>query len=154
MASRSSAFGTLSAALLIAISAASPAIAQDTPEDPVTQDTVTEGQAQQPTELETVTVLAPRVTYRTTRAGDSVLPTTLEIAEKTATVNYGDLDLTRTADLYTLEERVAEAAARICEQLADQFPDGTPSTPDCTRRATDDAMTRVRMTARQAFGRP
>lgn len=148
MASRSSAFGILSAALLIAISAASPALAQDAAvPDPAAQQPA----AQQPTELATVTVMAPRVTYRTTRAGDSALPTTLEIAEETARVDYGDLDLTRTADLYTLEERVAEAAARICEQLAEQFPNGTPSTPDCTRRATDDAMTRVRMTARQAI---
>lgn len=77
------------------------------------------------------------------------MPTRLKVAEKSASVNFGDLDLTRTADLYTLEERVAVAAARVCEELAAEFPDGTPSTPVCTRRATDDAMTRVQQTARQ-----
>lgn len=142
MASTSYGTGTLSAALLIAASIAHPATAQEPAQEPATQ---------QPTELETITVMAPRVTYRVTRAGDSVLPTTLEIAEKSALVEFGDLDLTRTADLYTLEERVSEAATRICGELAEEFPDGTPNATICTRRATDDAMTRVRETARQAI---
>lgn len=132
MANRSSPTGALIAALLIAIPAASSAVAQE------------------PTDISAVTVMAPRVTYQVTRHRESAIPTRLEIAEKSASVDFGDLDLTRTADLYTLEERVAAAAARLCEELAQQFPDGTPSTSVCTRRATEDAMARVEQAARQA----
>ena len=142
MASRSYVTGILSAALLIAASIAHPAIAQEPAQEPA---------AQEPTELESVTVLAPRVVYRVARVGDSVIPQQLEVAEKEAMVEFGDLDLTQTADLYVLEERVADAAARVCGELSEQFPDGTPSTTVCTRRATDDAMTRVRLAARQAI---
>lgn len=142
MASRSYVTGTLSAALLIAASIAHPASGQEPAQEPA---------AQEPTELESVTVLAPRVVYRVARVGDSVIPQQLEVAEKEAMVEFGDLDLTQTADLYVLEERVADAAARVCGELSEQFPDGTPSTTVCTRRATDDAMTRVRLAARQAI---
>ncbi|HEU4774622.1 MAG TPA: UrcA family protein [Lysobacter sp.] len=132
MTSRISATGAGFAALLIGISAAGSAIAQE------------------PTDLNTITVLAPRITYQTTRDRSSAIPKKLEIAQKSAMVDYGDLDLTRTADLYTLKERVEAAATRICGELSELFPDGTPSTPVCTRRATDDAMAQVERTARNA----
>ena len=128
---------TLSVALLIAVSAATPAIAQAP-------------QAQTPSEIDTITVIAPRITYQVRREGGSVIPSEVSIAEKSALVKFGDLDLTRTADLYTLEERINEAAARVCAELAQQFPDGTPNTEICTRRATDDAMAQVQQTARRA----
>lgn len=51
---------------------------------------------------------------------------------------------------YTLEERVAEAAARVCREIADQVPEGQPDTPVCTRRATEDAMAQVQLIARMA----
>lgn len=133
MASRSHATATVSVALLMALSATGAAIAQTTPSD-----------------LETITVVAPRITYQIKREGGSVIPKEVTIAEKSAIVTVSDLDLTRTADLYTLEERVAEAAARVCGELAQQFPDGTPNTPVCIRRATDDAMAQVQQVARQA----
>lgn len=132
MASRSSPTGALIAALVIAIPAASSAVAQE------------------PTDLSTITVMAPRVTYQVDRDRTSAIPRKLEITEKSAEVEFSDLDLTRSADLYTLEERVAAAAARVCEELARDFPDGTPSPPICTRRATEDAMARVEQAARRA----
>ena len=139
MASKSRAIGALSAALVIALATAGTAIAQ----------TPTEPQG-----LDTITVVAPRITYtiRRDRSSGSAVPQKIEVAEKTALVSYGDLDLTRTADLYTLESRVDEAAARVCGELAQQFPEGEPSTAVCTRRATDDAMAHVRNTARQMSG--
>jgi UrcA family protein len=152
MASRSYVTGTFSAALLIAASIAHPAPAQEpAPQEPAAAQQPQTEPTGQPTELARVTVLAPRVVYRVARVGDSAIPQQLEVAEKEAMVEFADLDLTRTADLYTLEERVADAAARVCGELSEQFPDGTPSTTVCTRRATDDAMTRVRLAARKAI---
>lgn len=132
MTSRIFVTGAGFAALLIGVSAAGSAVAQE------------------PTDLNTITVLAPRITYQTTRDRESAIPKKLEIAQKSAMVDYGDLDLTRTADLYTLKGRVEAAATRICGELTELFPDGTPSTTVCTRRATDDAMAQVERTARNA----
>ena len=136
MASKSRAIGTLSAALVIALSTAGTAIAQ-TPTEPKS--------------LDTITVVAPRIIYTIRREGSAV-PQKIEVAEKTALVSYADLDLMRTADMYTLESRVDEAAARVCGELAQQFPEGEPSTAVCARRAADDAMAHVRSTARQMTG--
>lgn len=132
MASRRTATGTVSVALLMALSSAGPAIAQT------------------PTEIDTITVIAPRITYQVRREGGSVIPKETTVAEKSALVRFGDLDLTRTADLYQLEDRVGKAAAQVCGELAEQFPEGTPSTDTCTRRAIDDAMAQVQQVARQA----
>lgn len=137
MDSKSRAIGTLSGALVIALSTAGAAVAQ-TPTEPQS--------------LETITVVAPRITYSIRRAGSAV-PQRIEVAEKTALVSYADLDLARTADLYTLESRVDEAAARVCGELAEQFPEGEPSTAVCARRAADDAMAHVRSMARPMSGR-
>lgn len=138
MDSKSRAIGTLSAALVIALSTVGAAVAQ-TPE---------------PQSLETITVVAPRITYtiRRDRASGSAVPQRIEVAEKTALVSYADLDLARTADLYTLESRVDEAASRVCGELAQQFPEGEPSTAVCARRAADDAMAHVRSMARAMSG--
>lgn len=141
MASRSHATGTLPVALLIALATASSAIAQT----PTTPPAPTE-----PTELETITVVAPRITYQVRREGGSAIPKEVTVVEQTALVNFGDLDLTRSADLYTLEERIAEAAGRVCQAVAAQIPDGQPSTPICTQRAIDDAMAQAQMIVRVA----
>lgn len=143
MASRSHATGTLSVALLIALATGSPAIAQ-TPTTPATPTTPTT------TEMETITVVAPRITYQVRREPGSVIPKEVTVVEETALVNIGDLDLTRTSDLYTLEERITEAAARVCQGVATQVPEGQPSTPVCTQRAIDDAMAQAQMIVRVA----
>ena len=140
MASRIPPTGTLAVALLMALPAGS-AIAQ-TPQTPPSPPT--------PTGIDTITVVAPRITYRVRREGGSVIPTEVTVAEKTAVVEISDLDLTRTSDLYTLEGRVTEAAARVCGELATEFPEGQPETSTCTRRAVDDAMAQVQQVARQA----
>jgi len=137
MISRTQPTGTVAVALVVALAAASPAIAQ-TPAAPSA------------TEIETVTVVAPRITYQVKRERDSAIPKEVTVVEKTALVNFGDLDLTRTTDVYTLEQRVAEAATRICQEIADQVPDGQPSTPICVRRAIEDAMAQVQLISRMA----
>ena len=143
MASRSHATGTLSVALLIALATGSPAIAQ-TPTTPAPTPTPTTA------EMETITVVAPRITYQVRRERGSAIPKEVTVVEETALVNIGDLDLTRTSDLYTLEERITEAAARVCEGVAAQVPEGQPSTAVCTRRAIDDAMAQAQMIVRVA----
>ncbi|HJW45621.1 MAG TPA: UrcA family protein [Lysobacter sp.] len=135
MANRNVATGTIPMVLLIALSTGSPAIAQTSTE---------------PKQLETITVVAPRITYQVKRERGSLAPTEVTVAEKSAKVNLGDLDLTRTADLYVLEDRIGKAAAQVCEELAQQFPEGEPSVAVCTRRATDDAMSQLRQVTRQA----
>lgn len=145
MASRSHATGSLSVALLIALATGSPAIAQ-TPTTP----TPPPMPMPTPTEMETITVVAPRITYQVRRERGSAIPKEVTVVEETALVNIGDLDLTRTSDLYTLEERITEAAARVCEGVAAQVPEGQPSTAICTRRAIDDAMAQAQMIVRVA----
>ena len=142
MASRSHATGALSVALLIALATGSTAIAQ-TPTTPTTATTPT-------TEMETITVVAPRITYQVRRERGSAVPREVTVVEQTALVKLGDLDLTRTADLYTLEERITAAAAEVCQAVAAQVPEGQPSTQICTQRAIDDAMAEAQMIVRVA----
>ncbi len=121
--------GALTSALIVGLSAsATPVVAQ-----PMTE-----------AELERITVVAPRITHQRERSGRVEVTT----AEKSAFVNFGDLDLTRTADLYRLEDRVIQAAERVCSELADLYPDGEPSINVCINRAIDDAMVLVRQAAR------
>ena len=131
MTTRRTAAEAVSVALLMALSGAGPALAQT------------------PTDVDTITVVAPRITYQVKRVGDSAIPKEVTVAKKSALVAFNDLDLTRTADLYQLEDRVGKAAVQVCGELAQEFPEGTPSTETCTRRAIDDAMARVQMVARQ-----
>lgn len=128
----------LPAALLVALaSAPTPALAQDEDQDRM-----------EATELEAITVVAPRITRQRQRGGKMQVSS----AEQTAEVEFDDLDLNRTADLFALEDRVEQAADRVCKELADLYPDGEPSTEVCIRRATDDAMAEVRSAARTRLG--
>jgi UrcA family protein len=132
-------------ALSIMAAAAVPALAQQAATPPEARAT--------PTELEKITVVAPRITYRVRRERGSAVPQEVTVAEKSAVVEFGDLDLTRSADLFTLEDRVNDAATRVCNELSEQFPEGEPSSLVCARRASDDAMSRVRAMSRQRTGR-
>jgi UrcA family protein len=138
MANKSFAVRAVPVGLLLALASGGSAIAQGTA----------------PTEVKEITVVAPRITYQAKREGGSVIPKEVTIAKKTALVSYADLDLSRSADLYTLEDRIAKAAAQVCEELAQELPDGEPATAVCTRRATDDAMAHLRMVTRPMATRP
>ena len=141
MASKRFAMGAIPVGLLIALSTGGSAIAQ---------------KKAQPKELETITVVAPRITYQEVRrTGGSVIPKEITITKKTALVSYADLNLSRTADLYILEDRVDKAAAQVCRELAQALPDGEPDVAICTDRAASDAMAHVRrMTRHQVAARP
>ncbi|MDO8863679.1 UrcA family protein [Haliea sp. E1-2-M8] len=90
--------------------------------------------------IEEILVVAPRITReREERVGATQVLT----VERDEAVNLEDLDLSRTVDVRKLEQRIAEAARRICEELANEYPFGEPSTPVCIRRAIEDAMAQV-----------
>lgn len=134
MASMTHATGALSVALVIALSTAAPSLAQT------------------PAELETITVVAPRITYQVKRVPGSAIPQQVTIAEQRAEVDISDLDLTRTADLFKLEERVNVAATRVCNQLIERLPEGQPSAAVCKRRAAEDAMAQVQHVTQMVAG--
>ncbi len=92
-----------------------------------------------------ITVVAPRVTRERARPGSR---TRVETIERSAMVDFDDLDLQRTTDMFTLEARIQDAATRICEELAESYPQGQPSTAVCIQRAVDDAMADARLLAR------
>jgi len=90
--------------------------------------------------MDEIVVVAPRITReREERVGVTRIIT----VDRDEAVDLQDLDLSRTADVRKLEQRIAEAARRICEELASEYPFGQPSTPVCIRRAIDDAMAQV-----------
>jgi UrcA family protein len=99
--------------------------------------------------VDRIRVVAPRVTRTQTRVGRY----DVEMAELSEYVDFPDLDLTRTADLFELQERVHEAATEICTHLADMYTRGTPTTETCIRRAVDDASVLVEAAARAAIER-
>ena len=119
------AIGTLSMALLAAAIGATPATAQT------------------PTELETIRVIAPSITYRKEHQSGSALPPSL-VAEKSALVKFDDLDLTLPGDQRVLHERIAATAQKLCEELTQQMPTGSPSTLACTDQTIEGTQAQVR----------
>ncbi len=97
--------------------------------------------------LEEITVMAPRITseQRTSPPYGKTI-----VANKSARVDISDLDISRTADMNEVRNRVEEAAQRICKQLSDELPFGQPDTPECVRRAVSDAMAQVEEVALQS----
>lgn len=99
--------------------------------------------------IDWIVVVAPRIRQERDRVGTTRVTT----ISRDIRVDFGDLDLTRTSDVYALEDRVNEAAQEVCEDLAEMFPDAQPSVAVCIRRAVEDAMVQVREAARQAVAR-
>ncbi len=97
--------------------------------------------------MDRIRVVAPRVTRTPERRGRYQV----ELVERSDYVDYGDLDLTRTADMFELEERVHEIATEVCTLLAEMFPRGSPSTETCIRRAVEDARPLVEAAVRAAI---
>ena len=108
--------------------------------------------AQTPTELETIRVIAPSISYRKEQQTGSALPPSV-VAEKSALVQFGDLDLKLPGDQRVLNERIATAAQGLCEELEQQMPTGSPSTLACTDKAIEDTQAQVRQ-AVQLHSRP
>jgi UrcA family protein len=97
--------------------------------------------------LDTITVVAPRVTEQ--RGPTGQVSKVLK-AEMSAYVSFADLDLTRVSDLRALEARVEQAAAGLCKDLEAEMPAGQPSRQACQRRAFETAMAQVHMASQIA----
>lgn len=99
--------------------------------------------------LENVTVVAPRITEQR-RTGSTMFT---EVVERDAIVDISDLDLSRTADVRKLDNRIREAAQLICEELEDEYPFGRPDVSTCVNRAVEDAMDQADKAVGQALAR-
>jgi len=107
------------------------------------------GQAEDEEVTDRIRVVAPRVTRTTRRVGGYEV----EMVERSDYADYGDLDLTRTADFLELQERVQEIATEVCTLLAEMYPRGSPSTATCIQRAVDDASVLVDAAVRAAIAK-
>ncbi len=70
----------------------------------------------------------------------------VEVVSVSHRVTYNDLDLTKSADAATLEQRISSAAKSACTELDKLYPIGSsPTQTDaCTKSATDKAMARAK----------
>jgi UrcA family protein len=100
------------------------------------------------TTVSEITVMAPHAV----RQGEmSVSGEPVEIVTLVRHVGYGDLDLTKSADLETFKTRIKETAKQACAQLDTLFPDGTHvanlggslTNAECVKAATDGGMAQV-----------
>jgi UrcA family protein len=112
------------AALIFALSA--PALAQD-----------------KSRKMEEITVQAPINVEREAlhSASDPMVKT--EVIELKREIYIGDLDLSRHADVETLESRIEQVARESCSKLSDMFPLSNPRSKDsrrCVDRAIKSAM--------------
>lgn len=96
--------------------------------------------------MEEVIVVAPRITRETPLDAMGGL-----IAERDEILDITDLDLTRTSDLLELEQRIENAATRLCNELEKRYPLGSPRTLVCIRRAVEDTMAQVEQAISEAF---
>lgn len=102
---------------------------------PVMAETPAEADA-----MDKITVVEPRV-KKAERVWSGV--STVRSAERDVRVQLDDLDLARTADLQRLQDRLNTAATRLCQELRNDLPHGTPETQECIQRAMNDAMEQV-----------
>lgn len=98
--------------------------------------------------VEEIIVVAPRIVPRIVRDRTRVGVASAMVYELDARVSIADLDLGRSADVLEVEARIQEAATQVCEDLASQYPQGSPRTSVCIQRATDDAMGQVQALVR------
>jgi len=89
--------------------------------------------------MEVVTVEAMReiVVGRTARGA------TIRELSIRSRVSYADLDLTKPADVTTLEQRVKETAQSTCREIKVDVPAEGSSVESCEKAAIDDAMQQI-----------
>ena len=100
--------------------------------------------AQEEDTLDVIIVQAPiQIERSVDRAASSGSVVETEIVELTRKVNFEDLDLSRSADVKELEERIRQVAEDSCQRLAEMFPFDDSSIQGvkrCARRAIEDAL--------------
>lgn len=89
--------------------------------------------------MEVVTVEAMReiVVGRTARGA------TIREMSIRSRVSYADLDLTKPADVTTLEQRVKETAQSTCREIKVDVPAEGSSVESCEKAAIEDAMQQI-----------
>ncbi len=93
----------------------------------------------------------PQVTIEATRPVTKVVgrssSTGAPIEETTITrkVSYADLDLASVAGANELQKRVNDTAKELCKQLDDMYPLTAPTSTDCARKSSSQAMEQVHM---------
>ena len=106
-----------------------------------------------PQPTETIIVVAPFIVTQEMKANPHQRLMNVSI---TGTVNFGDLDLGKAADIATLKTRVHDTAESLCKQIELKYPSAgyVPVTnQDCPKAATDEAMDTVNLLA-SAYKRP
>jgi UrcA family protein len=92
------------------------------------------------TPQEQIEVVGPRI-IRSHVGGPGSLGN--DVLTLTHHVGYGDLDLARSADAKTLEQRIRDSADEVCTQLA-KVPPEEPKSQDCVQQAVNGAMRQAR----------
>lgn len=73
--------------------------------------------------------------------------TSTGVAIKSISLSYGvsieGLDLASAAGAEELERRINDAALAACKEIGRQFPNATPSDPECAKAAAKNAMVRA-----------
>lgn len=89
--------------------------------------------------LACITVLTVSVGALASAAGaEPALP-----APPQVTVSYGDLELTRTAGIAKLYQRIARAAGQVCERTNGKVPQNAARARTCVTHAIADGVARV-----------
>ena len=95
---------------------------------------------------EEITVVAPRELQRK-EVGRSPTGARIELISLTRRVSYVGLDLTKQSDVAMLEGWVKDTAKDNCRKLDEMYPPSmyplSPSTQNCVKAATDEAMMQV-----------
>jgi len=101
---------------------------------------VTAQSADQPMEI--VRVVAPR-TIEHVVVGPEKPGSNVEVISLTRQVPFKDLDLSHSADVETLRQRVRDIATESCDTLAKMYPFAAPNNPDCLRSAVASAEKQI-----------
>lgn len=95
----------------------------------------------QPHTVREIVITSPKVVHE--RIGRSSNGAHEELISLSHRITYDDLDLSKTADLATLRNRVKDAAELGCQQLEKIYP-LSQHDPDCIKNAVGRAMPQIR----------
>lgn len=110
------------------------------------------GSAAQAQPIETITVTAPRIVQQTITTGRTYTGTPVETTTISRNVNFGDLNLTKHADVEKLKMRVKDTAKDLCKELDKLYP-LQPKDETCVRKSEDRAMVQVNNAIKEAAGK-
>lgn len=98
-----------------------------------------------------VTVVAPQITHGVQPIGR--FGAAVPVVSASAAVSYADLNLATNSGAVALEQRVRNAAGRICKQLAATEPTSVEGVPPCVQQALTVGMLHARAAVAAAEAR-